>query len=61
VPECPVHAIDAEDDVPGDEQDFTPFDAELARVWKPLTKTTKALPDADTWASVEDKRAHLER
>jgi ferredoxin len=61
VPECPVNAIYAEDDVPGDQQDFTPLNAELARVWKPITKTKKALPDADTWASVEDKRARLER
>ena len=61
VPECPVNAIYAEEDVPGDQQDFTPLNAELAQRWKPITKTKKALPDADTWASVADKRDKLER
>ena len=61
VPECPVAAIYAEEDVPGDQQDFTPLNAELARVWKPITKTKKALPDAEVWREVTDKRAELER
>ena len=61
VPECPVSAIYAEEDVPGDQQDFTPLNAELARVWKPITKTKKALPDAEAWREVTDKRAELER
>lgn len=51
----------AEEDVPGDQQDFTPLNAELARVWKPITKTKKALPDAEAWRDVTDKRAELER
>lgn len=61
VPECPVSAIYAQEDVPGDQQDFTPLNAELARVWKPITKTKKALPDAEVWREVTDKRAQLER
>lgn len=61
VPECPVSAIYAEEDVPGEQQDFTRLNAELARVWKPITKTKKALPDADAWREVTDKRAELER
>ncbi len=61
VPECPVSAIYAEEDVPGEQQNFTRLNAELARVWKPITKTKKALPDADAWREVTDKRAELER
>jgi len=61
VPECPVNAIYAEEDVRGDQQDFTPLNAELARVWKPITKTKKPLPDADAWSAVEAKRAELQR
>lgn len=61
VPECPVNAIYAEEDVPGDQQDFTPLNAELVRVWKPITKTKKPLPDADAWREVEAKRAELQR
>ncbi len=61
VPECPVNAIYAEEDVPTDQLDFTPLNAELALQWKPITKTKKALPDADEWASVTDKRDQLQR
>ncbi len=61
VPECPVNAIYAAEDVPRDQQDFTPLNAQLARLWKPITKTKMALPDADAWASVKDKRDQLER
>jgi len=61
VPECPVSAIYADEDVPGDQQDFIALNAELARAWKPITRTKLALPDADEWADVADKRPWLDR
>jgi ferredoxin len=61
VPECPVEAIYAAEDVPADQRDFIPLNAELARVWKPITRVKPALPDADRWAKVRDKRKLLER
>ena len=61
VPECPVNAIYAEEDVPGDQQDFIPLNAELASTWKPITRTKAALPEADDWAAVQDKRTELKR
>ena len=61
VPECPVNAIFAEEDVPADQQDFTALNAELARQWRPITKTKQALPDAQAWAPIKVKRVHLER
>lgn len=61
VPECPVAAIYAEEDVPQDQQDFIPLNAQLARVWKPITRTKPALPDADAWSKVQDKRDQLKR
>ena len=61
VPECPVSAIYAEEDVPGDQPDFTPLNAELALIWKPITKTKAALPDADEWSKVVAKRDELQR
>ncbi|MFT3819758.1 MAG: ferredoxin family protein [Rubrivivax sp.] len=61
VPECPVEAIHAEEDVPADQQDFITLNAQLARAWKPITRTKLALPDADQWAGVKDKRALLDR
>ena len=56
-----MSAIYAEEDVPKDQLDFTPLNAELAREWKPITRTKAALPDADEWAKVDDKRAELKR
>jgi len=61
VPECPVEAIYAEEDVPGDQQDFIALNAELAREWKPITRTKESLPDAEDWRSVADKRSQLQR
>ncbi len=61
VPECPVAAICAEEDVPADQQDVAPLNAELARLWKPITKTKAALPDADAWSRVDPKRSELKR
>jgi ferredoxin len=61
VPECPVEAIYAEEDVPPDQRVFTPLNAELARQWKPITRSKPALPDAETWSVVKFKRDALER
>ena len=61
VPECPVGAIFAQEDVPGDQRAFTPLNAELARVWKPITNKKAALPDADEWAKIDAKRSELQR
>lgn len=61
VPECPVNAIFAEEDVPADQQDFIALNAELAPKWKVITRTKAALPDADKWASVTAKRTELKR
>lgn len=60
VPECPVEAIYAEEDVPSDQRDFISMNAERARVWKTITKTKPALPDADASSKVASKRAELE-
>jgi ferredoxin len=61
VPECPVEAIYAEEDVPADQMDFLPLNAELARAWPAITRTKPGLPDADHWATIRDKRAELKR
>jgi len=61
VPECPVEAIFAEDDVPAEQRDFIPLNAELARQWKPIIERKPALPDADEWAKAKVKRGELDR
>ncbi len=61
VPECPANAIFAEEDVPGDQQDFIPLNAELARKWPSITKRKPAPADAEEWNGKSDKRPLLER
>ena len=61
VPECPVEAILAEDDVPDDQKDFIALNAELAKQWKPIIERKPAPADADEWAKKKDKRGLLER
>jgi ferredoxin len=61
VPECPVQAIFADEDVPADQIDFIALNAELAREWPVITRSKMPLPDADQWAGVKDKRAELRR
>ena len=61
VPECPVEAIFAEEDVPADQQDFIAENAALARKWPVIARIKPAPADADQWAQVRDKRALLDR
>lgn len=61
VAECPVEAIFAEDDVPEDQRDYIPLNAELAKAWGPITEKKDAPPDADDWKDVKEKRHLIER
>ena len=60
VAECPVEAIFAEDDVPEDQKEFTELNARYAKIWPPITQKKAALPEADQYISVKDKRKLLE-
>jgi len=61
IPECPVNAIYAEEDVPEDQRDFIPLNVELSKQWPSITRMKPHLPDADDWKDVRDKRDKLER
>jgi len=61
VPECPVNAIFAEDDLPDDQKQFTAINAELTKKWPVLTEKKEAPEDAAKWENVPDKLKHLER
>ena len=61
VPECPANAIYAEEDVPGDQQDFIKLNAELSRQWPSITKRKAAPDDADDWKDKPDKLQYLQR
>lgn len=60
IPECPVEAIKAEEDVPADMQHFVELNAEKAKSWPSITRTKGPLPDADDWKDEKDKLKHLE-
>ena len=58
IPECPVNAIYAEEDVPADQQHMTALNAELAKLpsFTSITKRKAPLPDAEEW---KDKTGKL--
>ena len=61
VPECPENAIYAEDDVPEDQRQFIAINAELAKIWKPITKSKESMLDFEKWAGVANKQQYLKR
>ena len=61
IPECPVNAIYAEEDVPENQRAFIALNVELARGWPTITVKKDAPPDAEQWKDVEGKLKYLER
>jgi ferredoxin len=61
IPECPVNAIYAEDDLPPELQPFQALNAELAPLWPLISKRKAPLPDADAWKEKSGKLAQLQR
>lgn len=59
VPECPVGAIVADKDLAPEQADFLELNARLAAQWPVISQAGVPLPDAEQWAGVTDKRAHL--
>lgn len=60
VPECPVDAIYAQDDLPQDKQNFIELNAKLSRKWPMITAMKEAPVDADEWKEVPSKLQYLE-
>ena len=60
IPECPVNAIYAEEDVPADQVKFIQINADLTKDWPSITRMKSHLPDADDWKDVKDKLKYLE-
>src|SRR5205807_9977100 len=61
VPECPVDAIYAEDDLPENQRHFLQINTELAEKWPMITAKKPGLADADEWVNVTDKLQYLQR
>lgn len=60
VPECPVDAIFAEDDLPEDKKNFTELNKKLSKKWPIITAMKPAPADAEEWKNVSDKLQYLE-
>ena len=60
VPECPVSAIFAEDDVPEEWSDYTEINARLASEWPEIADQQDPLPEAEEFREVKDKREMLD-
>ena len=61
IPECPVNAIYADEDLPAGQEAFTALNAELAKTWPSITDKKDPPPDAEQWKDVKDKLQYLER
>lgn len=61
IPECPVNAIYAEEDVPTDQRDFIQINAELSRNWPAITRRTDSLATADEYSKITEKKHLLDR
>jgi len=61
IPECPVNAIYAEEDLPANQLAFIKLNAELSLAdgWKSITKRKAPPPDADDWKDKTDKIGEL--
>jgi ferredoxin len=63
IPECPVNAIYAEEDLPADQRHMTAINAEVYRLpsWITITKRKAPLPDAEDWKERTGKLSELQR
>ncbi|MCC6473576.1 MAG: ferredoxin family protein [Burkholderiales bacterium] len=61
IPECPVEAIFAEEDVPSEQHSFIALNAELAKIWPTITDAKDPPEDVDQWKDVKSKLDKLER
>ena len=61
VPECPIEAIYAEDDLPEDQQHFLEINADLSKSWPSITSMKAPPEDADDWREVEGKEKYLQK
>lgn len=60
IPECPVEAIKAEEDVPADLHHLIELNAVKAKDWPSIIRTKAPPTDADDWKEKTDKLKYLE-
>ena len=60
-PECPVHAIYSEDEVPPGQEMFIQLNGGLSKTWPSITEVKSALEGADDWKDKPGKLQYLEK
>ena len=60
VPECPVDAIFADDEVPEDQQDFIEINEILSEKWPVIDSVKERPSDYEEWKEIKDKRQFIE-
>ena len=61
VPECPINAIYAEDDLPDELRQYVQLNAELCQDWPVITEKKPAPADAAEWENKPNKLQYLEK
>ncbi len=61
VPECPIDAIIADDEVTEDQEHLYQLNLDMANQWPSITEMKESLPDADAWEGKPDKLSLLIR
>jgi ferredoxin len=59
IPECPTEAIFTDDDLPEKWSEYLELNAKLAESWPVIDQKKDALPEADEWKDVAEKRDKL--
>ncbi|MFL2726257.1 MAG: ferredoxin FdxA [Gammaproteobacteria bacterium] len=60
VPECPIEAIFADDELPNDQIDFIEINARLSEVYENITEAREPLPESEKYKSIKNKRHFIE-
>ena len=60
VPECPIEAIFADDELPNDQIDFIEINARLSEVYENITDAREPLPESENYKSIKNKRHFID-
>ncbi|NOZ53927.1 MAG: ferredoxin family protein [Gammaproteobacteria bacterium] len=61
VPECPVEAIYAEEELPEEYSQYLKLNEELSNLWPVINEVKPPPEDAELWAGRDDKLQYLQR
>ena len=59
VPECPIDAIYADDELPPDQIDFIEINLRLSEVYENITEGKEPLTEAEKYKDIKDKKQFL--